>query len=86
MQINKFIDHTILKAVATKDDVKKICDEAIKYDFKSVCINPANVALAKELSILQLVKSIEQLEILLSLIPAIKPKLTFCVALTVILK
>lgn len=49
MQINKFIDHTILKAVATKDDVKKICDEAIKYDFKSVCINPANVALAKEL-------------------------------------
>ncbi len=49
MQVNKFIDHTILKAVATKDDVKKICDEAIKYDFKSVCINPANVALAKEL-------------------------------------
>ena len=49
MQVNKFIDHTILKAVATKDDVKKICDEAIKYDFKSVCINPANVAYAKEL-------------------------------------
>ena len=49
MQVNKFIDHTILKAVATKDDVKKICNEAIKYDFKSVCINPANVAYAKEL-------------------------------------
>ena len=49
MQVNKFIDHTILKAVATKYDVKKICDEAIKYDFKSVCINPANVAYAKEL-------------------------------------
>lgn len=49
MLINKFIDHTILKAVATKEDVKKICDEAIQYDFKSVCINPANVALAKEL-------------------------------------
>ena len=49
MQINKFIDHTILKATATKDDVRKICEEAIKYDFKSVCINPANVAYAKEL-------------------------------------
>ena len=49
MQINKFIDHTILKATATKDDVKKICEEAIKYDFKSVCINPANISLAKEL-------------------------------------
>ncbi len=49
MQINKFIDHTILKATATKDDVRKICEEAIQYDFKSVCINPANVAYAKEL-------------------------------------
>ena len=49
MQINKFIDHTILKATATKDDVRKICEEAIKYDFKSVCINPANVAYTKEL-------------------------------------
>ena len=49
MQINKFIDHTILKATATKDDVRKICEEAIQYDFKSVCINPANVSYAKEL-------------------------------------
>lgn len=49
MQINKFIDHTILKATATKDDIRKICEEAIQYDFKSVCINPANVAYAKEL-------------------------------------
>ncbi len=49
MQINKYIDHTILKAFATSDDVKKICEEAIKYDFKSVCVNPANVALAKSL-------------------------------------
>ena len=49
MQVNKFIDHTILKATATSADVQKICEEAIKYDFKSVCINPANIALAKEL-------------------------------------
>ena len=49
MQINKFIDHTILKAFATSEDIKKICEEAIKYNFKSVCVNPANVALAKQL-------------------------------------
>lgn len=49
MQVNKFIDHTILKATATSSDVKKICEEAIRYDFKSVCINPCNVSLAKEL-------------------------------------
>lgn len=47
--INKLIDHTLLKAFATKDDIKAICDEAIKYDFKSVCVNPANVKLASEL-------------------------------------
>ena len=49
MQINKFIDHTLLKAFATSEDIKKICEEAIKYNFKSVCVNPANVALAKQL-------------------------------------
>ena len=49
MQVNKFIDHTLLKAFATQEDIKKICEEAIKYDFKSVCVNPANVAYAKEL-------------------------------------
>ena len=47
--INKLIDHTLLKAFATKDDIKKLCDEAIQYDFKSVCVNPANVKLASEL-------------------------------------
>lgn len=47
--MNKYIDHTLLKAVATADDIKKLCDEAIKYNFKAVCVNPTNVALAKEL-------------------------------------
>lgn len=47
--MNKYIDHTLLKAVATKDDIKKLCDEAIKYNFKAVCVNPSNVALAKDL-------------------------------------
>ena len=49
MQVNKYIDHTLLKAVATSTDIQKICEEAKKYDFKSVCVNPANVKLAKSL-------------------------------------
>lgn len=49
MQINKYIDHTLLKAFATENDIRRICDEAKKYDFKSVCVNPTNVALAKSL-------------------------------------
>lgn len=47
--INKLIDHTLLKAFATSDDVKKICEEAIKYDFASVCVNPCYVSLVSEL-------------------------------------
>ena len=46
MEINKFIDHTILKATATKEDVKKLCDEAKEYGFYSVCVNGANVEYA----------------------------------------
>lgn len=49
MNINKLIDHTILKAVTTSKDVERICEEAKKYDFASVCINPCFVSLAKEL-------------------------------------
>ncbi|MCM1513912.1 MAG: deoxyribose-phosphate aldolase [Anaeroplasma bactoclasticum] len=49
MQINKFIDHTLLKASATDQDIQKLCSEAIQYDFKSVCVNPAYVNLASKL-------------------------------------
>ena len=49
MQKSKYIDHTILKATATYDDILKLCNEAVKYDFKSVCVNPSNVALAHKL-------------------------------------
>lgn len=49
MKINKLIDHTILKAVATTDDIKKLCAAALKYDFASVCVNPCHVRLAREL-------------------------------------
>ena len=49
MQKSKYIDHTILKAVATKDDILKLCNEANEYHFASVCVNPANVSLARKL-------------------------------------
>lgn len=44
MNYNKMIDHTILKADATKKMVKKVIDEAKLYHFASVCVNPAWVS------------------------------------------
>ena len=41
MEINKYI-----KAFATEEDIKKLCEEAIKYKFASVCVNPYYVSLA----------------------------------------
>ena len=49
MKKSKYIDHTILKAVATYDDILALCNEAVKYDFASVCVNPSNVSLAHKL-------------------------------------
>ena len=43
MEINKYVDHTILKADAKTEDIKRMCDEAKSYNFASVCVNPANV-------------------------------------------
>lgn len=43
MDFAKMIDHTILKADATKKDVKKLCMEAMKYGFHSVCVNSSFV-------------------------------------------
>jgi len=48
MDINKIIDHTNLKPDATKDDILKTCQEAKQYGFRSVCINPGWVKLAKK--------------------------------------
>ena len=49
MKKSKYIDHTLLKPIATKDDIKKLCDEAIEYDFYSVCVNPYYVEYASQL-------------------------------------
>ncbi|WP_299159941.1 deoxyribose-phosphate aldolase [uncultured Tenacibaculum sp.] len=48
MQINKYIDHTLLKAIATKEDIVKLCKEAKEYNFYAVCVNGSYVALAKQ--------------------------------------
>ena len=44
----QYIDHTILKPDATVDDVIKVCTEAEKHKFRSVCVNPTYVKIAKE--------------------------------------
>ena len=43
MNYSKFIDHTNLKQDASINDIKTLCEEAIKFDFMSVCINPCFV-------------------------------------------
>jgi deoxyribose-phosphate aldolase len=45
--IASVIDHTILKPDATREDVRKVCVEARKYGFASVCVNPYWVPLVR---------------------------------------
>jgi deoxyribose-phosphate aldolase len=47
--IAALIDHTLLKPEASRDDIKKLCAEAARFGFASVCINPWYVPLASEL-------------------------------------
>lgn len=49
VQLNKTIDHTLLKPEATEAQIKTLCEEAAKYDFMSVCVNPTWVKKAAEL-------------------------------------
>lgn len=48
MNINEYIEHTLLKQNATKAELIKLFDEAKQYKFKGVCVNPQNVSLAYE--------------------------------------
>lgn len=48
MNINKLIDHTVLKPNARKEDVLKLIAEAKEYNFASVCINPCWIELASK--------------------------------------
>jgi len=50
INVNEYIDHTVLKPEADEAMVKKVCDEAKEYQFASVCVNPSHISLvAKEL-------------------------------------
>lgn len=48
MKLNSFIDHTILKPDANEEKVLKICEEAKKYEFASVCVNPYYTSLVRK--------------------------------------
>lgn len=48
MQINQYIDHTVLKADASFDDIKKLVDEAVDNDFYSVCVNSSYVKFIRD--------------------------------------
>ena len=48
MELNRYIEHTILKQDATKAEVLKTLQEAKEYNFRCVCVNPVNVKLASD--------------------------------------
>lgn len=49
MNMNKYIDHTLLKPDATQEMIEKLCQEAREHDFMSVCVNPYWVKRSAEL-------------------------------------
>lgn len=49
ININRLIDHTLLKPEATNEQIKKLCQEALTHHFFSVCINPYNVPYASNM-------------------------------------
>lgn len=48
IELAKCIDHTLLEATATKEQVKQLCREAIDFGFHAVCVNPRWVPLAAD--------------------------------------
>lgn len=48
IKINRYIDHTLLKATATEGDILALCKEARECEFFSVCVNSGYVSLAKK--------------------------------------
>ena len=48
-EMARFIDHTLLKPDSTRDDINHLCQEAIRFNFYSVCVNPIYVSLASKI-------------------------------------
>lgn len=44
----KTIDHTLLKQTAQREDIRKLCAEAVEYGFYSVCVQPVYVSACNE--------------------------------------
>src|SRR6476619_4231918 len=49
MQLNRHIDHTVLKPATLIADIEKLCAEAREYNFAAVCVPPPFVKKAKQL-------------------------------------
>lgn len=47
--IASYIDHTLLKPTASRQDIRQLCEEARKYGFAAVCVNPGHVFFAAQL-------------------------------------
>jgi deoxyribose-phosphate aldolase len=48
MQINKYIDHTLLKPTALIEEIKQLCNEALQYNFAAVCVPPPMIKIVKK--------------------------------------
>jgi deoxyribose-phosphate aldolase len=48
MELNQYIDHTMLSPSATEADILQLCEEALKHQFYSVCVNSSYVPIAKQ--------------------------------------
>ena len=48
MGLEQYIDHSLLKPTSSPEDIKKLCAEAIQYNFFAICINGCYVTLAKK--------------------------------------
>ncbi|MGB5237865.1 MAG: deoxyribose-phosphate aldolase [Flavobacteriaceae bacterium] len=48
MELQQYIDHTLLKPTARPEDIKRLCQEALDYKFFAVCVNSVYIPLAKD--------------------------------------
>ena len=47
--INRYIDHTLLKPLATKERIVQLCEEAMQYEFATVCIPSCYIGVARDI-------------------------------------
>ena len=48
MELNAYIDHTLLKSTAKEKEIINLCNEAITYNFRTVCVNSSYIPIAKQ--------------------------------------